>query len=625
MSDSVHQLFLEEAQTLLQVMEVELLKLGGQRDLAALMRAAHTIKGSGAMVGLTAIPAIAQRLEDAFAVLLRQGGTVDAAVDACLLDAYGHLACAMAEDLKGGRHDEALTLTQAEPILVALDAWLEGADTVSADANIGASRADLDWVSTLFTGDVVAGLDIIATALQEAATIRLQVLRSQLDAFVGIGELAGLPGFAAIAQAGLTALDCRPSQSQAIGDCVLMDLRAAHAAVLAGDRQQGGQPSETLLSFGASLDLAADSQPTVQVLPPDLGGKATLWDASTEEAMLLALFDQEDARDLALPGAETGTLIGPLGSDTVVSAGWSDEQQGTTDHLETPDSNANNSPNNSPSNNNSSNNNLDDNLSEDDPAALDSALEALADMFPPSDGASTAFEAPKPDALKSDALKSDALNPDAPKSTASEAAVSGPGSDGKIPVSGQIRPVQSGLPKALIAKLEALLASAPPEIIGHRQVAKALRRPLPTPKQTKVPRRKPVRAALDRLQRLKQLFAALIACEKRDPRRTQQLQTVMGAMTQRFRSCERMARSLQDWSEHSHQYPTRPNAEAISGKDGDALPQDVEGHQLMQAMMAEMAQLGEAIQDMTVIHQQGHQVDRQKRRILRQMRNDLMR
>ena len=70
--DRVYQLFSSEVPKMLETIETELVTLGIGRDeqkVHNLLRAAHSIKGSAASLGLTAITDLAHQLEDIFRVL----------------------------------------------------------------------------------------------------------------------------------------------------------------------------------------------------------------------------------------------------------------------------------------------------------------------------------------------------------------------------------------------------------------------------------------------------------------------------------------------------------------------------------------------------------------------------
>ena len=263
------------------------------------------------------------------------------------------------------------------------------------------------------------------------------------------------------------------------------------------------------------------------------------------------------------------------------------------------------------------------------PAAPPAAPQNRADQVSAAAESDVPAEAAEPDELDSalDALEEmlDESAPPVPAKASSTDPV-------RIPVSGLSRPIKSGLPKALIAKLAALLDSAPPEAVVHRQSDPSQRSapPIPTTpdlKSAKTPRSKTVRVGLDRIKRINTLFGELVTYENKGSLQAQQLQHVIGSMTQRFRNFERITRSLQDWADQSQQDRSRLMASAANDGGFDALQMDSydDVHLLMQEVMEEIAQLGEAIHDMTAINQQGQQVNRQKQQTLRQIRNDLIR
>ena len=79
-----------------------------------------------------------------------------------------------------------------------------------------------------------------------------ETLREQAEIFVGLGESLNLPGFKAIAENTLKALDANPEQVIAIAKIALTNFQEAHSAVLAGDRTRGGNPSLALQQLAGS-------------------------------------------------------------------------------------------------------------------------------------------------------------------------------------------------------------------------------------------------------------------------------------------------------------------------------------------------------------------------------------
>ncbi|NER90097.1 response regulator [Moorena sp. SIO3A2] len=81
-----------------------------------------------------------------------------------------------------------------------------------------------------------------------------ETLREQGEIFVGLGESLSLPGFKAIAENTLKALDAYPEQVMEIAKIALTNFQEAHTAVLGGDRTRGGNPSRGLQQLAGSQE-----------------------------------------------------------------------------------------------------------------------------------------------------------------------------------------------------------------------------------------------------------------------------------------------------------------------------------------------------------------------------------
>ncbi|AOY81066.2 response regulator [Moorena producens JHB] len=81
-----------------------------------------------------------------------------------------------------------------------------------------------------------------------------ETLREQGEIFVGLGESLNLPGFKAIAEHTLKALDAHPEQVMEIAKIALRNFQEAHTVVLAGDRTRGGNPSLPLQELAGSQE-----------------------------------------------------------------------------------------------------------------------------------------------------------------------------------------------------------------------------------------------------------------------------------------------------------------------------------------------------------------------------------
>lgn len=104
------QAFLAEAAELLQTIEQNLIGLLDEKTIEkvhALMRSAHTIKGSAASVGQETIQTIAHHLEDVFQALYAPELEIDPELGALLLDAYECLRTPLSAALMGLSCNEA--------------------------------------------------------------------------------------------------------------------------------------------------------------------------------------------------------------------------------------------------------------------------------------------------------------------------------------------------------------------------------------------------------------------------------------------------------------------------------------------------------------------------------------
>ncbi|MEO1589936.1 MAG: response regulator [Cyanobacteria bacterium J06632_22] len=250
--DQAYQFFIEEAPELLEVIEAGLLNLRQDSSTAQLheiMRAAHSIKGGAASVDLHSLKTLAHRLETIFKALYGDQVTITPELERQLLLAYDCLREPLVAQMETGHHDEDGAIATAEPILTALEAQL-GSALDNVDSFIP-SAADLgiDMVASMFEIDVQQGIDRLTTALSQASAAEQRgELLAQTEVFSGFAELFSLPGFGAICEAAEQAVKAQPDQVSDILQHTIQDLTAARSAVLAGDREQGGKPSEALLA-----------------------------------------------------------------------------------------------------------------------------------------------------------------------------------------------------------------------------------------------------------------------------------------------------------------------------------------------------------------------------------------
>ncbi|KAM3111096.1 hybrid sensor histidine kinase/response regulator [Phormidesmis sp. 146-33] len=247
--EQTYQYFLQEAPELLQALEEGLLRLQeswGINEVNNLMRATHTLKGAATSVGLETIARVAHSLEDIFRALCQPNLSLDSEAEALLFEGMECLRLPLMAELTGRSVNHAEILDRAAAIFTLLQAKL--GDCFGQEAYLPTS-ADLgfDLTQSLFEGGVTQRLAQIATSLDNDPPEEIcTVLRTQAEIFLGLAESLNLVGFGAIAHTVLTALDHHPDQAVIIAQIALADFQAGQAAVLGGERSQGGEPSREL-------------------------------------------------------------------------------------------------------------------------------------------------------------------------------------------------------------------------------------------------------------------------------------------------------------------------------------------------------------------------------------------
>jgi chemotaxis protein histidine kinase CheA/ActR/RegA family two-component response regulator len=297
--NQVYQCFLTEASSLLQTIEQDLLSFLEEQTIEKvhnLMRNAHTLKGSAASVERETIRTVAHHLEDVFKALYSPNIILDKELGALLWECYECLrGCVTAEltkskqasSSKGGKTmtdssiDETEILNQTASVLAKLQVKL--GDFFGREAPLPTSdELGFDVVGSIFAENMEQELQQLAVILatQESEQVA-SALRSEAEFFNGLAESYNLPGMEELAQTVLTALERHPERALQIAGLALADFQQARAAVLAGDRSRGGEPSMALRKLAGLVQesdstsqsseiLYSVSLPQPQTAPPDL-------------------------------------------------------------------------------------------------------------------------------------------------------------------------------------------------------------------------------------------------------------------------------------------------------------------------------------------------------------------
>ena len=270
--DSAYQFFIEEAPELLQEIETGLLTLKQEHSTAKvhnIMRAAHSLKGGAASVELEAIATLAHRLETIFKALYSEALEIDTDLEGQLLSAYDCLRLPLMEQLAIGAFDAEQALALADPVFAQLEERL--GDALNQPDTYMPTSAELgvDMTKSIFEVDVQEGLQRLAQVVAHPYEYEVAgELRAQAEVFLGFAELLNEQGFGAIAATTLAALEAHPKRSLEITQLALADFERARQAVLAGDAHtakasgKAGLPYTQEISPCAALVTLADTTTT---------------------------------------------------------------------------------------------------------------------------------------------------------------------------------------------------------------------------------------------------------------------------------------------------------------------------------------------------------------------------
>ncbi|EKQ71241.1 chemotaxis protein histidine kinase-like protein [Leptolyngbyaceae cyanobacterium JSC-12] len=248
-----YQFFLEEAPELLQVIESGLLTLTQDRSTTKihnLMRAAHSIKGGSASVGLEVIATLAHRLEAIFKALYGETLIIDTELETQLLQAFDCLRLPLMEQLTNGGFNSEMALAIADPIFTQIETRCGDALTQAETYIPSSSELGIDMVTSIFDVDVAQGLERLANVVASPQNYEVAgELRAQIEIFAGFAELLNLPQFGAIAATAQKALNAHPEKVLDITKLALTDFSQFRQIIIAGDRTQLKGPSPALIEL----------------------------------------------------------------------------------------------------------------------------------------------------------------------------------------------------------------------------------------------------------------------------------------------------------------------------------------------------------------------------------------
>ncbi len=300
---------------MLQTIETELVTLSIDRSATKvnnLLRAAHSIKGGAASLGLTEIADLAHQIEDIFRVLNHPELPFDRHLDQLLFQIYDCLdrlvtAIINDEPLPVGLH------TTTQIVLADLDD--EIGHFVIAGQQIPDNRLlGVDVTQSMFEVDIAQSLARLERVLLDPECDRIVVgeFRAQSEVFTGIASLMNTPQFGVLAHSTIAALDRHPDRAREICCFALVDFYKALEAALTGDRANCGAISPGFAFLMAEpprstqwWNLTPTSPATISIASPLALESPVSNDGLCD---LADLFDLETAEVVTLRGID-GSIV----------------------------------------------------------------------------------------------------------------------------------------------------------------------------------------------------------------------------------------------------------------------------------------------------------------------------
>jgi two-component system, chemotaxis family, sensor histidine kinase and response regulator PixL len=239
--------FLDEATDYLDTIESGLLGLGTGnvtgKQLDALLRAAHSIKGGAGMMGYTTLARLGHHLEDYFKIVqYGKSAPPDGEIEQLMLGTIDKLRQIVALNRQGQDADSAWLKAQVDPLFDRLRARL-GDFNPEDEANMLASESGEDILTFLFESEVERSLlQLEASVNSDNSGSLYDELLVSAEELGGLAEMVELPALGMLCQSVLIHLKSQPHQIRAIAALALAAWRRTQAMVLIG--QTGNLPAE---------------------------------------------------------------------------------------------------------------------------------------------------------------------------------------------------------------------------------------------------------------------------------------------------------------------------------------------------------------------------------------------
>jgi len=581
--DQAYQFFIEEAPELLQHIEAGLLNLRQDRSTAnvhEIMRSAHSLKGGAASVELEAIKTIAHRLENIFKALYNETVEIDTEFESQLLQAYDCLRLPLMEQIATNQFDQEQALAVAEPVFAEIEARLGEALTQADNFIPSSSELGVDMALSIFEVDVEQGLELLSQVVADPDHHPVAgELRAQADVFAGFAELLNLPGFGAIAQMAITALNAHPDKALEITQLALADFDAGRLAVLNGDRTQGGTPSPQLMALAGAAE--GNTEQEIGEIDNSELIEDSYFDEDSDESLSTSSLDTDAEPLLADLEDEVPSLEDVFG-EVETESGQEVEETSQEEELTAASASS---------------------LSIPAPETLEDAIASIGDVFE---------ELPAVEELPTPTASDDTT----PAVTSSSLVYSKPSSH----------------------ELSSTHPSAQPTSENQEPEAVSPKISKSKPKQEAATPHLSVRVDSERLERMNNLVGELAINRNGLSLQHQQLQRSVRELLERFSRVQSMVGNLRELSDKMLIAPERYNSEINTAllnqltefvsrtEEFDSLELDNYSilNSRLQQLIEDMVQLEESVDDVALFAKQSDQTLEQQRQMLTSLRDELM-
>ncbi|MEQ8751945.1 MAG: Hpt domain-containing protein, partial [Coleofasciculus sp. G1-WW12-02] len=271
--------FMEEAQDHLNTIEQGLLNLQSTIEDAEtvneMFRAAHSVKGGAAMLGLNSIHQTAHRLEDYFKILQEAPIRVDTHLESLLLRVFDILSALLGQ-LQGayGLTDETAStiMSDAEPVFEQLNSYLQqlvqntqaAGDTPSLANSSQSSSKGTKTLPATFKRNVLVELrEMLQLYKQSDTPEHRHALQEHCQRLIELGDQLDLPGWGELLEISKSAIANLENSYRLLASVTIKEIKQAQELVLSG-RSVEIVPSEQLKA------LAPDATTVESATAPDI-------------------------------------------------------------------------------------------------------------------------------------------------------------------------------------------------------------------------------------------------------------------------------------------------------------------------------------------------------------------